>query len=115
MDRAIREAAASSRSFFELVPWRISAGGLETMIHLVFIVVFFDGFVLMLGTLSVMRGLYALGVCQRPQISTDHMGQIAVNRLESQTHQTVRTMTEASPPPNRGFAQVEVRIDMPSR
>ena len=30
------------------------------MILLVFVVVFFDGFVLMLGILSVMRGLYAL-------------------------------------------------------
>jgi hypothetical protein len=70
--------------------------GLETMILRVFVVVFFNGFVLMLGILIVMRGLYALGVCQRPQISTDHVRHISFERFESH-HQTVEAMTEASP------------------
>jgi hypothetical protein len=67
------------------------------MILYVFVAVFFDGFLLMLGILSVMRGLYALGVCQRPQISTDHGRHISFERFESHTHTTVGAMTEASP------------------
>jgi hypothetical protein len=51
----------------------LEMGFAASMILHVFVVVFLDGFVLMLGILSVMRGLYALGVCQRPQISTDHV------------------------------------------
>jgi hypothetical protein len=70
--------------------------GIETMILRVFVVVFFNGFVLMLGILNVMRGLYALGVCQRPQISTDHVRHISFERFESH-YQTVGAMTEASP------------------
>jgi hypothetical protein len=62
------------------------------MILQVFVVVFIDGFLLMLGILSVMRGLYALGVCERPQISTDQAGHISLNRFESQTRQTVRAI-----------------------
>src|SRR5277367_3012953 len=50
----------------------MSTGGLESMIFHVFVVVFFDGFALMLVVLSTMRALYALGVCQHPQISIDH-------------------------------------------
>jgi hypothetical protein len=60
------------------------------MILYVFVAVFFNGFLLMLGILSVMRGLYALGVCPRPQISTDHVGRISFERFESHAHQTVR-------------------------
>jgi len=85
------------------------------MILYVFVVVLFNGFVLMLSILSVMRGLYALGVCERPQSSTDHVRQISLHRFESQTDQTVRLTTEASLLPNRGFAQVEVRINRFSR
>jgi hypothetical protein len=55
------------------------------MILHVFIVVFFNGFVLMLGILSVMRGLYALGVCQRPQTSTDHERHISLDPFRSNT------------------------------
>ena len=66
------------------------------MILYVFVVVLFNGFVLMLSILSVMRGLYALGVCERPQSSTDHVRQISLHRFESQTDQTVRLTTEAS-------------------
>jgi hypothetical protein len=65
------------------------------MIFHVFVVIFIDGFVLMLVILSAMRALYALGVCQRPQIPTDHARHIPLDRFESQTHQTVRSMTEA--------------------
>ena len=65
------------------------------MILHVFVVVFFNGFVLMLGISSVMRGLYALGVCQRPQISTDHVRNIPLEGFECQIHQTVRSMAEA--------------------
>ena len=65
------------------------------MIFHVFAVVFFDGFLLMLVILSAMRALYGLGVCQRPQISTDHVRRIPLERFESQTHQIVRSMTEA--------------------
>jgi hypothetical protein len=85
------------------------------MILYVFVVVLFNGFVLMLSILSVMRGLYALGVCERPLSSTDHVRQISLHRFESQTDQTVRTTTEASLLPNRGFAQVEVRINRSGR
>jgi hypothetical protein len=67
------------------------------MILYVFVAVFFDGFLLMLGILSVMRGLYALGVCQRPQISTDHVRHISFKLFESHTHKTFGAMTEASP------------------
>jgi hypothetical protein len=56
--------------------------GLEFMILHLFVVVFFDGFVLMLGILSLMRCLYALDVCQRPQISTDPMRHISFDRFE---------------------------------
>ena len=72
------------------------------ILHL-FVVVFFNGFVLMLGILNVMRGLYALGVCKRPQISTDHANHISLHLFEVRTHQTVRAMAEES------------LIDMPSR
>ena len=65
------------------------------MIFHVFVVVFFDGFALMLVVLSTMRALYALGVCQHPQISIDHGRHIPLERFESQTHQAVRSMTEA--------------------
>jgi hypothetical protein len=74
------------------------------MILQVFVAVFFDGFVLILSILSVMRGLYALGVCQRPQNSTDHVMHISLDQVENQTHQTVRN-DEPSLLPNRGFAQ----------
>ena len=60
----------------------MSTGGLESMIFHVFAVVFFDGFLLMLVILSAMRALYALGVCQRPQISTDHVRRIPLERFE---------------------------------
>jgi hypothetical protein len=73
----------------------MSTGGLESMIFRVFVVVFVDGFVLMLVILSAMRALYALGVCQPPQISTDHARNISLERFESQTHQTARSMAEA--------------------
>jgi len=64
------------------------------MILYAFVEVFFDGFVLMLSILSVMRGLYAFGVCQRPQSSADHLPQIFWERFESQTNTTVRTAAE---------------------
>jgi hypothetical protein len=54
----------------------------------VFVDVFFNGFALILGILSVMRGLYALGICQRPQRSTDHVRLTALEQVEV-THQTV--------------------------
>jgi hypothetical protein len=64
------------------------------MILHVFVVVFFDGFVLTLSILTVMRGLYALGVCQRLQNSTDHVMHISLDQIENPTHQTVRVITE---------------------
>ena len=64
------------------------------MILHILVMVFVDGLVLMLGILNVMRGLYALGICQRPQISTDHLGHISMERFESQTHPTGRAMTK---------------------
>jgi hypothetical protein len=84
------------------------------MILYVFVAVFFNGFLLMLGILTVMRGLYALGVCQRPQISTDHVRHISFERFENHTHQTLRATAEALLP-NRGFEQGEVRIHTSSR
>ena len=92
------------------------------MVLHVFVEVFFNGFVLMLGILNVMRGLYALGVCRRPQISTDHMRYISSDRLERQTQQTVRAMArEARLPnrarearlPNRTFGQVKANSYKP--
>jgi hypothetical protein len=44
--------------------------------------VFVVGFVLMLGVLNAMRGLYALGVCQRPQISGDHVRRASLEPVE---------------------------------
>jgi hypothetical protein len=46
--------------------------------------VFVVGFALMLGVLNVMRGLYALGVCQRPQISGDHVRHTSLEPFEGQ-------------------------------
>jgi hypothetical protein len=66
------------------------------MILCILVAVFFNGFVLMLGILNVMRVLYAWGVCQRPQISTDHVRHISFERFVSH-YQTVGAMTEASP------------------
>jgi hypothetical protein len=85
------------------------------MILQVFVVVFFNGFVLILSILSVMRGLYALGVCRRPLSSTDHVTHISLDRVENQTHQSVTAMTEPSLLSKRGFAQFEVRINRPSK
>jgi hypothetical protein len=79
------------------------AGVLEAMIFHLFVVVFFNGFVLMLGILNVMRGLYALGVCERPQIPTDHASHISLHLFEVRTCQTERAMAEES------------LINMPSR
>jgi len=83
------------------------------MVLHVFVEVFFDGFVLMLGILNVMRGLYALGVCRRPQISTDHMRYISSDRLERQTQQTVRAMAREARLPNRTFGQVKANSYKP--
>jgi hypothetical protein len=70
----------------------------------VFVEVFFIGFALILGILSVMRGLYALGICRRPQRSTDDVGLIALEQVEI-AHQTVKAPREAPILSNHGLHQ----------
>jgi hypothetical protein len=85
--------------------------GLEFMILHLFVGVFFDGFLLMLGILSVMRCLYAMDVCQRPQISTDHMRHISLERFENQIHRIARAVPGKLPLLNRGFRLACCKLD----
>jgi hypothetical protein len=56
----------------------------STMIFRIFVTVFFFGFALLIGILSVMRGLYSFSICQPPLIPSDSAAKVSVDEDHEQ-------------------------------
>jgi hypothetical protein len=54
------------------------------MIFHTLVTVFFIGFALLLGILSVMRGLYSFGICQPPLIPSDSTARVSLDKYREQ-------------------------------
>ena len=70
------------------------------MIFHILVTVFFLGFALLLGVLSVMRGLYAFSICQPPLISSDSAATIDVGHEQPHLSWSTGELT-----PERDFDQ----------
>jgi hypothetical protein len=56
------------------------------MIFHILVTVFFFGFALLLGVLSVMRALYACSICQPPLIPDDSAAKVSIDDGHEQPH-----------------------------
>jgi hypothetical protein len=56
------------------------------MMFYILVTVFFFGFALLLGTLTVMRGLYAFNICQPPLIPGDSAAEVSIGDGHKQPH-----------------------------
>jgi hypothetical protein len=66
------------------------------MICHIFVTVFFFGFALLIGILSVMRGLYSFSICQPPLISSDSAAKVSLDEDHEQ-HQLILVIGGLSP------------------
>jgi hypothetical protein len=76
------------------------------MLFYILVTVFFFGFALLLGTLSVMRGLYAFNICQPPLIPSDSAAKVSIGGHE-QPHLSWSTGTLT---PDRDVDQSSAQI-----
>jgi hypothetical protein len=55
------------------------------MIFHIFVTVLFVGFVLLIGVLTVMRGLYSCSICEPPLIMSDSGGYASLDEVDEQS------------------------------
>jgi hypothetical protein len=75
-----------------------STPGSATMIFHILVTIFFFGFALLIGILSIMRGIYSFSTCQPPPIASDSAAKVSLDEDHGQAQLSWSTGGRSRPP-----------------